>query len=123
MGRKRTNFLVTDLRRQVERAKTVLAHVGRITIHVDDPYTAQALGQLSQAIENLAAAATKFERRGQDYPDRNAEPDPANYGQAYRASVARDLARDKALADGRTDGPDLLGFLLATAQIDGRLKG
>jgi broad specificity phosphatase PhoE len=123
MGRKRTNFLVTDLRRQAERAKTVLAHVGQITVHVDDPYTTFALGELAQAVQNLEAAAAKFERRGQDYPERNREENWGNYGEAFRQAAARTRAREQALADGRTDGPDLLGFLLATAQVEGRLKG
>lgn len=85
MARQKANWLVTDLQREAARLQTVLENLGRVTIHVDDPYTSQALGNLAQARDMLNAAVAKFERRGQDYDFRMADPD----GSKFRDHVAR----------------------------------
>jgi hypothetical protein len=88
MARTKANWLVTDLQREANRLQTVLEHLGRVTLHVDDPYLVQALGDLSQARDQVNAAVAKFERRGQDYDFRMDDPD----GVKFRDHVARNNA-------------------------------
>lgn len=85
MARQKANWLVGDLRRELGRVQTALEHLGAITIHQGDPYTSQALGDLSKARDMLQAAVAKFERQGRDYDFRQGDPD----GVKFREHVAR----------------------------------
>lgn len=61
------NRLVSDVRRESDRAKKALAAVGKIGESVDQFWLAQAMGNLKEAAESLDAAANYFELHGRDY--------------------------------------------------------
>ena len=85
MARQKANWLVTDLQRELNRLQTVIERLGLVTLHVDDPYTSQALGDLAKGRDMLQGAVAKFERRGQDYDFRMGDPD----GVKFRDHLAR----------------------------------